>query len=172
MEAESIQDNVPADTNTINDTNNKGIPLQRLIELRSKGLSYSEIGSLVNCSKVNVYNRLVDFKEDIESLKSFKDNRADLFAVYQSALINSINLNDIKKMPAASRVTAAAILYDKERLERDKSTSNVGIEAMVTHRQTLEEASKEAQERKEEALRAIAQLQSGKPSPAEDNGPE
>ena len=159
MEAEVIQENQPVSSNTINDTCNKGIPLQRLIELRSKGLSYKEIGDIVDCSKVNVFHRLADYKDDIESLKSFKENRADLFAVYQSALLNSITLSDIKDMSVHNRIVDASILYDKERLERDKSTDNVSFNGMVESRISMEEASAAAQDRKQVLMDKIAVLE-------------
>ena len=168
MEAQAIQEQV---TN-VKEPYHKNIALSQLLDLRKKNLTVQQIADLLGCSKANVVQRLAPYRDELEQLNSFKNNRADIFTIHQARLLNSVTVEDIKAMPVASRITAAAILYDKERLERNQTTENVGIEAMVTHRQTLEEASKEAQERKEEALAQIAQLQSGKASPAGGNDRE
>jgi len=59
----------------------KGIPLQRLIDLRAKGLSYYDIGKIVGCTKSNVHKRLKPLADEIENLPSFKKHRADYFAI-------------------------------------------------------------------------------------------
>lgn len=104
---------------------NKHIPIGKMIELRSKDLSYQQVADLCGCSKANVIRRLKEYQEDIKDIDSFKKNRADIFVFHQSRLLKSITTDDIKSMAPASRITAAAILYDKERLERGQSTSNV-----------------------------------------------
>jgi hypothetical protein len=130
---DNTSDNVP-----IYDTTNKNIPLQQLLELRAKGLSFNDIAKIVGCNKSNVHNRLKEYKEELEQLDSFKDNRADYFAITQAKLLNSIDESDIKRMAPASRITGAAILYDKERLERGKSTANVSYADMCRDAAQLE----------------------------------
>ena len=53
----------------------------------------------------------------------------DPILMLQNALKIDLNLTeaDIKKMSPAQRITAAAILYDKARLERGESTQNVSL---------------------------------------------
>ena len=57
--------------------------------------------------------------------KSFKEHRADIFAGMQAKILEHVDDDRLKKAPAGSLVLAACQLYDKERLERDLSTSNL-----------------------------------------------
>jgi hypothetical protein len=50
-----------------------------------------------------------------------------VFAGLQERILKSITDEAIKKTPAIQLVTAASILYDKERLERGESTSKVSV---------------------------------------------
>ncbi len=109
---------------------NKNIPIEKLIDLRKKGLSYQQVASIVGCSKINVLNRLKAYCNDIDNLESFKNNRADILAIKQSRLVNSITEAAINKMPVRDRVVSFGILYDKERLERGQSTDNLSIRSL------------------------------------------
>ena len=112
---------------TIDDFPDKPVPIEKLLKWRKQGLSYDEIGSMIGRSKQAVHQRLAPYRDAIENLPAFKEHRADLFAVQQSRLLNSLTDADIKRMAPASRVVSAGILYDKERLEEGKSTSNQAI---------------------------------------------
>ena len=105
------------------------IPIAKLIELRTKNpnLTYQQIGDMLGCSKVNVINRLKPYKEEIESLPTFKKSRGDILALVQSKLLNSLTLEDIKGASLLQKVTAMGVLYDKERLETGQSTSNTSV---------------------------------------------
>jgi len=103
----------------------KNLPIATMIAYRRKGLSIEEIGKLVGCSKQNVYNRMKNMLAEIDSLDHFKDNRADTLAYLQTKLLNTLTDSEVKKISPGSRITGAAILYDKERLERGKSSVNI-----------------------------------------------
>ena len=129
----------------VNEEYREIIPLERMIGLRQKGLSYSEIGAIVGCSKENVFVRLRAHVNDIEALKDFKENRADTFALYQRKILKTVDEATIKKAPLAARTLAIAQLYDKERLERGETTQNIGyadyskaLEQVIRDRQRLE----------------------------------
>ena len=102
------------------------IPIARIIELRNKKLTYEEIATLLNCSTQNIHQRLQPFAKSIDSLPSIKENRADVLAIYNDMILNSLNPDEIKKAPARDKVWMYGVLYDKERLERGQTTSNVG----------------------------------------------
>ncbi len=102
------------------------IDINKAIELRVKGLTYQEIAEYFGCTPQAVNQRLQPFMIDPD-LQVFKDNRSEIFANIQWQLLKSIDKKDIKRTPVTSRITGAAILYDKERLETDKSTSNVHL---------------------------------------------
>lgn len=101
------------------------IPIEQLIYYADKGLSHVEIAALHNITRQAVQARLSKAGYTPQRLKAYKDSRADMLAFYQSLLLNSIAPADIKKAPLQARVMAYGILYDKERLERGQSTSNI-----------------------------------------------
>jgi hypothetical protein len=103
---------------------NKTIPLSKMIEYRKKGLTYQEIGDLLGCSKVNVWERLQPFSYEIDNLNNYKDERADTLALYQQVMLSGITEDKVKKAHISHLTTAFGILYDKERLERGLSTDN------------------------------------------------
>lgn len=103
------------------------IPIATLFEWRKKGLTYSQIGKQVGCSKSNVIQRLHYHGLADNSIRHFIDNRGDVFAWIQSRLLFSLTDADIKKMQARDRIVSAGILYDKERLERGQSTGNISV---------------------------------------------
>ena len=114
-------------------TQSSSIPIAKLIELRTQNpnLTYQQIGDMVGCSKVNVIQRLRPYKDEIESLPTFKKSRGDIFALVQSKLLNSVTEDDIKGASLLQKMSAFGILYDKERLETNQSTENVGVLANV-----------------------------------------
>jgi hypothetical protein len=119
---DNIQSNAQIDHILSSPPVNTYIPTERLLALRSKGLTYRDIGKLVNMPHNTIIYRLRAAGWDEEENKAFKDNRSEIFAGFQKELLFSIDREEIKKIPPASRITAAAILYDKERLERDLAT--------------------------------------------------
>ena len=146
------KNNLP-DNKSIDDV----IPISRIIELRKRGNSYKEIGKILGCTKQNVELRLRPFKAEIEALESYKEHRADVLAVYQQKLLNSLTDSDIKRMPPGSRLTGFGILYDKERLERGQSTDNIAVEALIEDLHNTQEQLDKIRERKAELLRLKAE---------------
>ena len=112
-----------SDATKSHSTHAKGIAMEDILDLRSKGLSTPQIAKLLDCSHVNIVNRL----KTVDSLPAYKRHRSDFLAAQQSKLLNSITDADVKKASMLQRVTAFGILYDKERLERDKSTANISV---------------------------------------------
>ena len=108
---------------------NKGSKAPEIIEIKTAhpDLQPTEIGKMVGCSHVNVINTLKRYGIDQQATENFKTSRADIFAGLQERILKSITDEAIKKTPAIQLVTAASILYDKERLERGESTSNVSV---------------------------------------------
>ena len=155
---EAIENTEELILDTVDDFPDKPVPIEKLLKWRKQGLSYDEIGSMIGRSKQAVHQRLQPYRDAIENLPAFKENRADIFAIHQQRLLNSLSDDDIKRIPPGSRFTGVGILYDKERLERDKSTDNIAYADLTGHTLSLQEASAEAQRRKDEAIKAIAKL--------------
>ena len=114
-----ISANLPADVRE------EPVPISKLIELRSKNLSYDQIAAIVGRAKPTVFERLNPYIKEIDELKSFKDNRGDVLAVHQARLLNSLTPDAIKECSPYQRVGMFGILYDKERIERGMSTQNI-----------------------------------------------
>jgi predicted DNA-binding protein YlxM (UPF0122 family) len=89
--------------------------------------SMREIARQAGCDGSYVTEVLQRYGLIQKEVNDFKTNRANIFAGLQHQLLSSITQADIQKTPIASRIVAAGILYDKERLESDKSTSNHDI---------------------------------------------
>lgn len=100
----------------------KGVPIGVLMEYALQGLNDTEIAQLVGRAKQTVNERLKEFRASMGNFKTYKNARADIFAIMGRELLYSLTPSEIKSMPPASRITCAAILYDKERLERGQST--------------------------------------------------
>ena len=115
----------------------------------SLGLSHKQTAELCGCSKNNITERLAVVRDDIKDAEHYKKHRADTFAILQHQLLNTLSLEDIKKMPGIQRIIGAATLYDKETIEREKHETGNDIGDMHL---SLEEI-----ERKLEALESGAE---------------
>ena len=104
-------------------------------------LSLTQIGQLCDVAHTTVMRTLARYGIDKGQVEEYKSHRADVFAGLQHRLLVSCTDDDIKKAPMGSRVLAAAQLYDKERLELDKSTSNVGVVVDLIKRLQAQEGS-------------------------------
>lgn len=99
----------------------------KAIELRMAGMSYGDIAKFFSIPKPTVQARLKPFFGKEADVPAFKAHRADLFAGQQVRLLSAITDKDIEKASLRDKVIAAGVLYDKERLERGQSTSNVSM---------------------------------------------
>ena len=128
---------MPEITVTVDRVDGKGVkgnPIANPVEvaeLREKGLTFPQIGKLLGCSKQAAHRAYKNLKTEFRGLEKFKDIRADVFALFQKKMLYSLTADDIKGMAPDRRIWSAAVLYDKERLERDKSTANVAYQAIV-----------------------------------------
>ena len=101
------------------------IDVDKAIQLRCKGLSYAEIAVHFNVTGEAVRDRIGGLINTEFDLEAFKKNRADILSGKQLELIKSLTEEDVKKASPYQKVGMFALLYDKERLERGESTSNV-----------------------------------------------
>ena len=107
----------------------KFIPLSKIISLRQQNMSAKEIANILNCSESNIYNRL----KDCEQTKDFGDNADYFFEKLQKEVIDSIDADCIDKASLQSRIWSVAVLEDKKRLIRGKSTQNISIRQAILH---------------------------------------
>lgn len=110
-----------------------GIDVAKAIELRFKGLSFSEIGKLQGgVSPQAVQQRIARFSkflEDPQAVTAYRDNEAQLLDGVRMELITSL-VDDVRakgkhKLSGYQKVGMYGILFDKMRLLRNESTANV-----------------------------------------------
>lgn len=101
----------------------------KLIELRQKGLSYSQIEKLTGIDSSTAFCRLKAIGYKDGDINAFKAHRADILTLKQINLLNALNEKTIAAMPGRDLVVATGILYDKERLERGQSSINIDLRA-------------------------------------------
>lgn len=114
------------------------IPLETIIALRKRNLTYTQIAKTLGCSKMNIQERLKKIHNEIERVDDFKKHKADILAIHQNRLISSITPEVIEKAGLKDRAIAFGVMYDKERLERGKSTQNVAYADLVRMREQKE----------------------------------
>ena len=116
----------------------QGTARERIVKLKTSNptLSERQIADLAGCSKSSVHIALERYGIKPERIEDYKSNRADIFAGLQDRIIAKLTDAALEKTPAIQLVTAASILYDKERLERGQSTDNQSV--IVTHIRDLQ----------------------------------
>ena len=103
----------------------KIIPLETVVALRRRNLSYPQIAKILGCSESNVRYRLGTVADEIERVDDFKKHKADIMAIHQNRILQSVTETNLKDAKLRDKAIAFGILFDKERLERGKSTQNV-----------------------------------------------
>ena len=101
------------------------IDVDKAIQLRCKGLSYADIAKHFDVTGESVRERIGGLVNTDFDLEAFKKNRADILSGKQLELLKSLTEDDIKKASPYQKVGMFSLLYDKERLERGESTSNI-----------------------------------------------
>ncbi len=105
----------------------------KALELRLKGLSFSEIGRIGGLTKQAVEKRLAKFTRMLqhpEAVSAFRTHEAELLDAVRTDLITSL-ADDLRvksgrhKLSGYQKVGMYGILFDKMRLLRNESTANV-----------------------------------------------
>ena len=109
----------------------KGIDWVEVLNLKQKGLSHAQIGTLLDCSRQNVDYLVKNYGQELAMVETYKKNRADLLASKQSQLLTALTPEKIDKMAGRDLVVSLGILQDKERLEKNQSTTNVSLFARI-----------------------------------------
>lgn len=92
--------------------------------------SQADIARIVGADPGTVTQTLNRYNIDRTKLDTFKNHRADILAGLQNKIIERLNIDDIKIDNAKamqSAITGFGILYDKERVERGLSTTNLDV---------------------------------------------
>ena len=101
------------------------VDVSKALDLKyNHNLSYEEIAAIQGVSKQAIHNRLKNLLP-IPETKTFMENRGDILASFQAKMLANLDDEKINKMAGDRLVWSAAVLYDKERLERGMSTANL-----------------------------------------------
>lgn len=115
----------------------KNIPIETLIDLRKKNLSYPEIASILKIHPKSVQVRLTPLMKDLELTDTFHKHRADILRYKQRLLLNGITAAKIEKANIQQLTWAFGVLFDKERLEMGQLTQIVGYVDLIKSKQRL-----------------------------------
>ena len=121
---------------------NTVIDVGRALTLRiDKNLSYQEIATQLSketgykLSKEGVYKRLRPFTkliEDPTAIKAYETNKESLLsAVEHQMLVEMVNPDKLEKASTNNIAYAFQQIFNANRLQRDKSTSNVSVKSVV-----------------------------------------
>lgn len=103
------------------------VDITQAIDLKyNHHLSYKAIAAIQGVTPQAIHQKIKDLLPIPEN-QVWMDNRKDILANLQLKLLKELDDEKIKAMSGQQIVTSAAILYDKERLERDLSTSNTAL---------------------------------------------
>lgn len=105
----------------------KRTPVKKVLNQLALGATQTQVAKSVNVSKQAVSQMLQRYGIESKFLESFKENRADILAGMQDTVLASLTEVDLNKASLRDRVISFGVLYDKERLERGQSTSNVAV---------------------------------------------
>ena len=108
-------------TNPHGSTGPKGIPVERILAYKAKGLTLTEMSKLLACSETNIKNRIAAL--NIESLPEFNEHKAAIYDIVERKHLSKL-LDDQTKRPMED-MTVAAIAGDKGRVIRGLATEVV-----------------------------------------------
>lgn len=97
------------------------------IKANNPNLSGKQIGEIVGCSKQNVNQMLKRHGIKQNAVTDFRKLRADILSHYQNKVLENIDKKKLDSANIQQLLTAFGILYDKERLETNKSTHNFAL---------------------------------------------
>lgn len=116
----------------------KYIPLQRIKELKLKGLNDIEIAKILGCHHTNIWKRKKRIKYTAEEIAEAKKRLGDMFMADILKYREHITEEKLKKASALDLSKMISHRYNEFRLETGKSTENVAIDAIIQEREELE----------------------------------
>ncbi len=101
------------------------VDVNQAIDLKyNRHLSYAQIAAIQGVTPQAIHQKIKDLLPIPEN-QVYMDHRADILSNTQLRLLAALDDDKIKKMAGDRLVWSAAVLYDKERLERGMSTANL-----------------------------------------------
>lgn len=91
------------------------IDLERMMILRAKGLTHDEIGKVCGCSGTNVLKRLAPYREHLDGLREFQENKGEVYDIKQKMLLSALTPEKIEEMKGLDIVRASSELESMAR---------------------------------------------------------
>ena len=66
-----------------------------------------------------------------EQLRAFRDSEPALIGLKRQEILNSIGSDDLQKAGLSQKAMAYGVLFDKDRILQDKSTTNIAFDARL-----------------------------------------
>jgi hypothetical protein len=106
-------------------SNKKNIDKLLQIAKDNPDKTMKEMAEMVGCHAITLVKTLKKHGYSSEDLQSFKKDRADILAIFQAKLLDSLSDEDMDEIHPLSRVKMLEVFHRIERLERGESTENV-----------------------------------------------
>ena len=108
----------------------------KLEKYRSQGLTIEEIAKIIGVSQSAIQLAINKWEIEKEETNYYLDNRAIIFAGFQHKILKILtekllDPSEIKRANLRDLALWFNSLYNNERLERNKSTSNLGIAGII-----------------------------------------
>ena len=119
------EDSLPQVSN--GSTGPKGIPIEKILDCRAKGLTLIETAKLCDCSEANIVKRIRD--AGLETIEQFNAHRVSIYDLVEKKHLEKVLDGDSKR--PIEDMTIAAIAGDKGRLIRGQATSIVETRSLT-----------------------------------------
>ena len=111
------------------------IDTMRMLELRTKGMTYQEIGDLAGVDQSTICKRLMRLEQvigDPEVVRTFREARCDLYAGIQDKLLAEIvKPEKLEKLSGYQAAGMQHYFWEQERIEQGKTGAMVNVLAVL-----------------------------------------
>jgi len=94
---------------------NEALSLERMMYLRVAGATYLEIAMMLGCTEGNIVTRLKPYREKIDSLRDFQENKGNLYDLKQQDLYAALTPEKIEDMPGRDIIQGMKTLEEMSR---------------------------------------------------------
>lgn len=118
---------------------------EKILEIKNEypDLKHNEIAKMTGCTRQNVTQTLQRYGIKPSNVNRYRKFRADILAGIQEQILHSISKEDLNKASLKDKTISMSILFDKERLEQGKSTTNIALAKLVEKVERNKEHDKE-----------------------------
>lgn len=97
------------------------------VALRMKGLKFREIAKYFEMPEKVLFDAVKPYMKDDVCVELYEANRTSILQTIQARLMTGISVDKIEKASLKDIAISFGVLYDKERLQENRSTENVSL---------------------------------------------